>query len=365
MSVYTSVTTGRGVVSCDWFGMSCKLGHPIDSETLPMPSGWQCLTMSPTAVWGRRWFILDEFGNKVATFLASPRTPKIPANSCNVQIANRWLYYDDFRDVCDRVCGVVPMAVCGLNRIDLCCDFEMTPALYSTYLALAKKDASLKALRESVSWWKDIRTSDDDSNHRRESVPNQVNWGGKDSTFKWKVYYKWLELETAPPEDKKPWITELWKSQGFSERHVWRVEVSISNSNSLRRLDGTKILPFEWFDDRVRLFQDIYADKFVVRRNEGHADRRNDEILPFLEVSGCKALKHALPSNFRDDSDPEKRLTCKLWQELNAGDTKCNKDLVEMLRGNLQQLLQKDSNVWIIERMYGVDFQQIVDCVCN
>lgn len=363
MSVFTSVSTGRGVVSCDWFSMSCKLGEYFDGDTLPVPSDWSCLAMAPTAVWGKRWFILDEFGNKVATFLACPRTPKIPAVSANVQIANRWLYYEDFRSICDRVCDILPMAVCGLNRVDLCCDFEMTPQLYSTYLALAKQDAKLKGLGESVSWWKTLRTTNENGSVERVDVPNQVNWGGKDSTFKWKVYYKWLELKTAPPEDQKQWIVDTWKANGFSEQHVWRVEVSINNTNSLQTLQGGRVKPFDWFEDRVRLFQSLYSDKFVVRLKQGHADRRNDKILPFLEINEEKMLKHALPKTHRDDSDPEKRLVCKLWQELQSSDTQCNEELVGLIRGNLMQLLEKPSNVWIIERMYGVDIQRIIECV--
>lgn len=365
MSVFTNNSTGRGVVSCDWFCMSCKLGYPLDCELLPVPGGWSCLRMSPTAVWANRWYILDEFGNKVATFLATPRTPKISAVACNIQIANRFLYYSDFRDVCDKVCSIAPMAITGLNRVDLCCDFEMTPELYSTYIALARRDATLKGMQEGVSWWKRINVGDSPEDKRRDEVPNQLNWGGKDSTFKWKVYYKWLELATAAPEEQKPWILDTWKANGLSEKHVWRVEVSINGTNSLRALDGRKLAPFEWFDDRVRIFSDIYADKFVVRRREGHVDKRHDTILPFLEIDGSKAFKHALPVGSRDDSDPEKRLVCKLWQELNSGDTRCNRDLTDMIKGNLMQLFEKDSNIWVVQRMFGVDFQRIVECMSN
>lgn len=365
MSVYTNSSSGLGVVSCDWFSMSCKLGHLLDCELLPVPDGWTCLRLSPTAVWGCRWYILDMFGNKVATFLASPRTPKIPANSANIQIANRFLYYDDFRTVTDKVLNIAPLSVSGLNRVDLCCDFEMTEQLWGTYLALARKEAKLKGISDSIVWWKTIKWVDSAEGISRKEIPNQINWGGKESTFKWKVYYKWLELETAPPEDKKPWIVDTWRAHGFNERHVWRVEVSISNTNSLCSTDGAKILPFQWFDDRVRLFCDIYHDKFRVRLKQGHKDTRHDKELPFLEIDGHKSVKHALPSNYRDDSDPEKRVACKLWAELQNGDTNCNNDLANMLRENLRSLLEKDANVWVIQRMYGVTTEQIADCVCK
>lgn len=363
MSVYIEQSTGRGVVSCDWFALSCKLAHVYDGKPLVAPVGWQCLQMSSTAVWSQRWFVMDENGNKVATLLFQPRTPKIPPESANVQIANRFLYYDDFRGICDKVLDILPMAVHGVNRVDLCCDFEMTQELYGTYMALAKKNARLKGLGESVCWWKNIPIGRKGDGQGVEEVPNQVNWGGKDSTFKWKVYYKWLELETAPPEEKKPWIQDLWQQMGFVDRAVWRVEVSINNPNSLCTLDGKRILPFEWYEDRVRLFSNIYADKFVVREKQGHADRRNDRILPFLEVDGHKSIKHALPSSSREGSDPEKRMTCKLWAELMNGDTQCNGQLVGLIQSTLRELFERPSNVWVVQRMYNVTMDEIVAAV--
>lgn len=365
MSVFCEKSTGRGVVSCDWLTLSCKLAHVWDGKPLQAGNGWQCLPMSSTAVWGQRWFVLDNEGNKVATLLFQPRTPKIPPETANVQIANRFLYYDDFRGVCDKVLDILPMAICGLNRVDLCCDFEMTEELWHTYMLLARKFARLKGISDSVVWWKNITMDQKDGKNVLGEVPNQINWGGKDSTFKWKVYYKWLELETAPPEEKKPWIQDLWQQMGFNARYVWRVEVSISGTNSLRTLGNERIAPFQWYEDRVRLFCDIYADKFVVRRKQGHADRRNDEILPFLEVNGRKSIKHALPSTSREGSDPEKRLTCKIWAELQNGDVQCNRSLSDLLKGNLMELLQRPSNVWVLQRMYNVSMEDIVNAIEN
>lgn len=360
-NVYVGTSPGVGIVSCDWFTLSTQLASPYDGHPLVERGGWSCLKMSPTAVWGERWFVLDGDGNKVATLLFSPRTPKIACTACNVQIANRWLYYDDFHSICDRVLDILPMAIRGLNRVDLCCDFEMTEELWGTYIKLAKKEAKLKALKDSVVYWKSLPVGVEGDGEGYVEIPNQQSWGGQESTFKWKVYYKWLELATAPPEEKKPWIVDMWRAFGMRERAMWRVEVSISKPNQLCNMLQKNIPAFAWYDERVRLFRDIYADKFVVRLKEGHKDIRNDKILPFLDVGGCKSVRHGLPSSSREGSDPEKRLTCKLWQELQQGDTRCNEELTSMLKGNLMQLLERPSNVWVLERMYGVDIQQISD----
>ena len=359
MPVSTSISNDRGVVSCDWFSLSCMLAKPRDGEPLRAPSGWYCLQQAPTAIWAERWFVLDSDGNKIATILCVPRSPIIDCKRCVVEIANRWLYYEDFHAVVDRVLDILPMAITGLNRVDLCCDFEMSDERYSVYKKLASGAAYVKALRSGAIWWQDIPIGKSGDGAGLERVPHCLTFGGHDSVFKWKVYYKWLELQQAPPEAKKPYIMNLWRDMGFSERHVWRCEVSISGSNSLRDIGQRPIAPFSWYDDRVRLFCDIYTDKFVVRESQGHKDKRNDRVLPFLEVVGSKSIRHALPSSSRDDSDPERRLTCKLWKELMQPEVQCNENLSNIIRSSLMELLQRPANLWILERMYSVDIETV------
>lgn len=359
MSVCSSITTDHGVVSCDWFSLSCMLTRPRDSNPLRAPDGWHCLQQAPTAVWAERWFVLDTDGNKIATILCVPRSPIIDCKRCVVEIANRWLYYDDFHAVVDRVLDILPMAITGLNRVDLCCDFEMSDERYETYKKLASGDAYVKALRSGAVWWQDIPIGRVGDGGGLERVPHCLTFGGRDSVFKWKVYYKWLELQQAPPEAKKPYIIDMWRAMGFSERYVWRCEVSINGSNSLRDLGQRLIAPFSWYDERVRLFCDIYTDKFIVRANEGHKDKRNDRVLPFLQVDGEKSVRHALPSSSRDDSDPERRTTCKLWRELMQPDTQCNAVLCDIIKQSLMELLQRPNNLWVLQRMYGVDIEDV------
>lgn len=337
--------------------MQCRAAIPRNDAPLVAPTGWSCSLQAPTAVWGERWFVMDGVGNKVATILACPRSSIIDPTIMQVQIANRWLYYDDFRDVTNRVLDIWPMVITGLNRVDLCCDFVMTPSLFRTYKMLSRGDAYVKALRSGAIWWQDIKDGDSESLLR---VPHCLTFGGHESTFKWKVYYKYLELQQAAAEDSKPYIMELWDAMGFDKKAVWRVEVSITNTNSLVGVNDKKVPPFEWYDNRVRLFQDIYSDKFVIRKNEGHKDKRNDTILPFLEVQGCKSIKHALPASSLDDSDPERRTTCKLWKELQQGDTQCNPYLVAILKSALADLVARPYNLWALQRMYDVDTEEVM-----
>lgn len=363
MLAYTDVTTDRGVVSCDWFQLSTELTKVRDGAPLRAPDEWSCLQLSPTAVWGERWFVLDRVGNKIATILCSPRSGKIPCRACNVEIANRWLYYDDFHAIVDKVLDILPMSIKGIRRVDLCCDFEMNRERWETYCRLNDGTASVKGYSVNNVWRQKLRDRDGDKKERSMWVPHDLNYGSPESTFKWKVYYKWLELKQAPPEGQKPYIIDLWRQMGFQEKYVWRVEVSIQDCNRLNNAKKLRLPPFEWYDNRVRLFQDIYADKFVIREEGGHADHRNDKILPFLNVDGEKALWHALPRKSRDDSDPERRIACKLWAELNQCDVQCNRELYKTLAGTLIELLERPKNVWAIERQYGVDIQRITEIV--
>lgn len=363
MLAYTDVTTDRGVVSCDWFQMSTELTKPRDGSPLVAPDGWKCLLMSPTAVWGERWFVLDKDGNKVATILCSPRSSKIPCQAANVEIANRWLYYEDFHTITDKVLDILPMAIKGVRRVDLCCDFEMSRERWETYCRLNDGTASVKGYSMNNVWRQKLRDKEGGKEEKTMWVPHDLNWGSPESTFKWKVYYKWLELKQAPPEGKKPYIVDLWRQMGFNEKYVWRVEVSVQDCNRLNNAQKLRLPPFQWYDDRVSLFRSLYANKFVVREEGGHVDHRNDRILPFLDIEGKKMLWHALPRNSRDDSDPERRIACKLWAELNSADVQCNADLYQNLAQSLCQLLERPKNVWAIERQYGVDIQKISDIV--
>lgn len=363
MRPYLDIGSDKGIVSVDWFQLSTELVRERDGSPLQAPNGWKCILMSPTAVWGERWFIMDCDGNKVATILCSPRSSKIPCKSCNVEIANRWLYYDDFKRICEDVQSTLPMVVRGVRRVDLCCDFEMDKTKWETYMQLNAGTASIKGYGLNNVWRQKLRDKTDANDTKPSWVPHDLNFGSPESTFKWKVYYKWLELKQAPPEGQKPYILNMWRAMGFKEKYVWRVEVSVQDCNRLKKIDDTKIAPFSWYDDRVRLFSCIYADKFVVREEGGHADHRNDRVLPFLNIDGEKLLWHAESKKTRDDSDPERRIVCKLWKELNEGDVQCNRQLCNNLARSLVELLEKPSNVYAIEHLYGVDTQTICNVV--
>ncbi len=345
-----------GIVNVDWFAISVKFADGWKNRPFSLPSGWGALQMSPTAVWAQRWYIMDNEGNKVATFLADPRSSRIDCRCAMVEIANRWLYYDDFLGISDIVLQSQPVATSGVSRVDLCCDFEMDKSKWGVFKRLATGKAYVKALRSGVVWWKQMDGG---------RVPHQLSWGGFDSAVHWKVYWKWLELSEGGEESMKPYIVDQWRAQGLSEKQTWRCEVSLTQCNRFRDVDtDRKVAVFDWYNDRARYWQGLYADKFVVRQNQGHKDKRNDTQVKFLDVEGDKVIKYALPSSLREASDPERRLVVKLWYELMQGDTKCNQQLVSYLQRSIKELLERPSNVRAIQQIYGLSMADI-DAIIN
>lgn len=343
--------SSRGLVNVDWFSLSLKLPNGWTGRPFSLPSGWSALQMGNTAVWNQRWFIMDNEGNKVATFLAEPRSRLIDASRAMVEIANRWLYYDDFLTIAGIVLDSQPCVITGVNRVDLCCDFEMDRYKWGVFNRLAAGKAYVKALRSGVVWWKRLDGG---------RVPHQLSWGGYDSAVHWKIYYKWLELHEEGEKSMKPYIVDQWKQMGFSEQQVWRCEVSLTQCNKFVELkDDMKVKVFDWYNDRVRLWSGLYADKFVVRLNQGHTDKRNDTTVKFLDIEGEKVIKYALSASMREASDPERRLAVKLWYELTQGDTQCNRTLMDMLRENLRQLLERPSNLYAIQKVYDLTIDQV------
>lgn len=347
----------EGVVSCDWFGVSCMLGAPYDGRRLQVPPDWIVQECSSTAVWMFRWFILDRQGNKVATVLAQPKSPIIDQRRALVEIANRWLYYDSFPQVLDIVLCCLPMKPTGMNRVDLCCDFEMTQARWSVFRLLEDGRAYLKGLRKGVVWW---------SNDGRSRVPHQISWGGKDSKFHWKIYYKYKELHEGGVESTKPYIEELWRMVGMDPKMVWRCEVSVSDGNGLTETGTDKPVPYyQWWHRRVELFCRIYGDRFVVREHQGHKDSRHDPVLRFLNVGGTKVLQHKLRSDHEVESDVERRIVCKLWKEFTDSEVRCNDFAMEGLREHIAYMFQRARNVAVVARRFGLTEPQVLKCLAD
>lgn len=344
------------VVSLDWFGISCKLAAPYDGRPLMVPRGWQVQECGSTAIWQHRWILSSKEGVKIATVLCTPRSSAIPACSAVVEIANIWLYHADFQKIVDFVLNVLPMAPSGMNRVDLCCDFEMDNQKWMVYRYLEDGQCYLKGLQQGVVWWR---------KGIGNRVPHQLSWGGKESKFHWKIYYKYKELHEGGI-CSKPYIEDMWRSVGMDPKMVWRCEVSISHANGIIDRETEKPVPMmEWYTRRDELYRRIYGDKFVVRMDEGHKDKRNDPVVCFLDIQGMKLLKHKIAQGTEIESDVERRIVCKLWKEFVDPEVRANDFAKEGLREHLMYMFQRERNVGCVARRFKLTEAEIMNAIVD
>lgn len=357
MAVQWKNDSSTSVVSVDWFAVSCKCFRPYEGQQLRLPEGWQQVPQMGTAVWQYRTYIMAPDGSKIATFLAHPKSAAISADRAMVEVANMWLYMDNFEAILEAVLSCYPLRPDGLSRVDLACDFEMTTERWQVFRYLEDGQAYLKALKRGVVWW---------FNDGGNRIPHQISWGGKDSAFHWKVYWKYKELYEGGVGCTKPYIEELWRAVGMEPKMVWRCEVSITQTNQLHDVNTGSPIPMgDWWPKRVDIFRRVYKDKFVIRLNEGHKDKRHDPQLKFLDLEGEKCLKHKLKGDADHENDVERRIVCKLWKEFMDSEVRCNDFALEGLRQHIMYLFQHAANVGIICRRFKLTEKEVLHAIAE
>lgn len=300
--------------------------------------------MGRTAVWGQRVYVMNPEGVKVGTILMEPISPIIKSDRVVVEVSNVFLYRNDFHAILDVLLSCYPLVVDNVQRCDLCADFMMDASKWSVVQMLEDGRAYLKGIRRGVVWW---------GKESRNRKPHQLSWGGKDSAFKWKLYNKHKELWEGG-QCSKPYIEDLWKEVGFDPTRVWRLEVSVTSVAGLQGLGFVVFWYREWFDRCVEIYRGLYADKFVIREDQGHADRRDDDILHFLDLSGSKILKHRKRKESEIEVDVERRIVCKLWKEFVDPEVRCDAFAMDGLREHILYMFQKYSCVSAVCRRFKI-----------
>lgn len=347
------------VVSCDWLALSCQLLHPFsEDDKFTLPQGWSMLEMSATATWMRRWFVMDRDGTKLATFLCSPRSTIIPECRAMLEISNVVLYSDIFHNVLDATLTMLPMVADGVSRVDLCADFEMSDQRWQVTRGLEAGEYYLKGLRRGVNWW---------SSKKGNAEPHQLQWGGLESVFKWKLYNKYKELHAeGTAACSKPYIEEMWRLMGLQPSKVWRLEVSITQCNRVMN-DANEVISIrEWYNDRVHIYSRIYSDKFIIRQHEGHVNARYDPIVAFLPIEGNqpKFFRHR-PAHREMESDVERRVVCKMWKEYTDPEVRARDTLKDAIRQFLFTMFQFDRNIQAVARRFNITVSEVIDAIEN
>lgn len=296
----------KGLVSCDWLALSCMLGSDEPSPSLP--SGYRLERQSETAVWRSREYLLDERGAKVATFLRRPKQSFLDGRRMVIEVANQWLYMWNVVDVVELCIGVFPCVVTGMPRFDLALDAEMSPDTWKVVQGLVDGSVYKTATQNGVVWW---------YTEGAGRMPQQLSWGASESTFHWKLYYKWREL-WQDGVCSKPYIVDAWRGVGMKEDRVWRLEVSVSDSPRLLVQDANEKRKIVWRDvveRRIPLFLDLYENRFVLRKNEGKSNKSRNERVYLWGLEFMQRLVVYKPPESRRATDAERRLLRKLYQE--------------------------------------------------
>lgn len=345
------------LVSLDWFSLSIELIRPYENQPLALPQGWQVLQQTPTAVWQNRWFIMNWEGDKVGTFLCTPRSPLIAANRAVLEVANPVLYCDQFQKYVDAMLGMLPMNITGVQRADLCGDFAMTRRLWSIIRGFEDGGNYLKGLRRGVVWW---------CSDYGQRIPHQVSWGGMDSVFHWKLYWKYKELhEGNTPLPTKPYIEEMWQLANQEPETMWRLEVSITDTNRIVQPDGSHVAFMDWYGQRAELYRKIVMDKFIVKENQGHRNTRDDHTVTFFDFEKTgKFLRHKGSEN-AIESDAERRIVCRLWKDFTDAEVRCNPFLLEGLRENIKYMFTKEANIKAVMKRYNLQSEDVMNALCG
>lgn len=268
-------------LSVDWLALSLKLSSPVREA----PSGHKWVKYKMTNVWGQRWCLFNDYGDKIFTLLFAPRQSIISSDSALLEIANEWLYHGlGVHGVLSLLSKVVGFTISGISRYDLAVDFVPTLHQHDVIVGLDTKQLRVSGKQNGSGFWsqnKDIVLSD----MWRDYCPHDMNWGHKTSNVKWKLYYKSKELRDGAGKVAwdKPYIVDMWREVGLDIGNVWRLEVSIKNCNSMD-WKGDR-LDFHWaMKEPIQIFKNLYTERFQIRRNEGHKDKSNDTIVDFLPV---------------------------------------------------------------------------------
>lgn len=276
------------MLSIDWLSFSVvAVSSAPEREagelSFSCPDGFLLQYLGGTNIFKYRAYLLDDGGDKVLTLLWHPFSRIINPDTIFVEVANKCLYARlDW--VLDLLWKIHPFAFGGLSRYDLAYDFNPSSDQYDTILQLALNQYYVQGKKEGSFFYEF-----EHSGQKVLRLPKQLSWGSKASNIKWKLYNK--SLEVFEPNAKgelvpnKPYIVDRWREEGLEVDKVWRLECSITSANKFKFEDS--LLSYECVTNPSffeRLFKSLYQFRFVIRKNEGHTDKSNDKIVPFLRL---------------------------------------------------------------------------------
>lgn len=278
----------KQLVNCDWLSFSVLLlltpSEVDNGAVLNTPNGYALITQERgTDKYKYRAILYNESGEKVLTLLWHPLSKVINPRSMFVEVANRYLYSP--LDIIPKLLDQIhPYMWQSLSRLDVACDFNPNPEQWQTILSLTNGTMYVTGKREGSKF-----VDYDRGGQRVETIPRQLSWGSKTSDFKVKLYNKTKEIHQPSPTGNgiwctKPYIKDLWTSAGMDPNNIWRLECSLMGSSGYiwrgEPLDWRMATP----DMFISWYWDMVANRFIIRKNEGHTAKRYDTIVDFLDI---------------------------------------------------------------------------------
>lgn len=278
-------------VSTDWLGVSIRL---LDNVRRPVGGCEWKEFEGGTNVWRKRRVLYNRYGERVLTLLSSPKSEGfLDPQAALVEVSNEWLYHGIGANGALRLLShSVPFDILGLSRLDLCCDFVPSIGLSEVISGLGSGSYYVSGKQNGSGFWSINQDEWMPEMWRGHRIPHCTSWGHKTSDVKWKLYYKSKELRDAMGGRcfDKPYIVDMWRECGLNINNVWRLEVSIKHCNKLT-LDG-QIIDFDtWYKNTLYLFRSLYRNRFTVRSNQGHQDKSNDAVVPFLPIEDAGVVR--------------------------------------------------------------------------
>lgn len=280
----------RILLNTDWMGISLHIETPVKDA----PQGYMWRTYeNGTNVWKMRRILYTDRGDKVFTLLNEPKSRVIDPRAALLEVENEWLYHGiGVRGILRLLMKMCIFNIRGLSRLDLAMDFNPTPEQFDCMRHLAQLEYRVQGKRNIVPWWSKSNDEWLPQQYRNVFIPHQISWGHKTTDFKWKCYYKTKELkdEVGGKGWGKPYIVDCWRDAGFDENNVWRLEMSIKDCNGLI-WNGEPLTLDAWGNHTAAIAKDLYTSRFKVRKEQGHADKTNDEVVEFLPVAGWRHVR--------------------------------------------------------------------------
>ena len=287
------------IIERDWLSFSVRARENIDTLVLQVPSFLIQEECDGTNRFGCRTIFWDRNGYKVFTLLYRPKSKILDSQIVFVEVGNRYLY-GRLEMAIDALRCLFQWDFNNVSRYDICLDFPLKGKYQEVIERLYRHKYYLQRYANG-------------SQFIKEFTANQMSWGMPQSSVKWKLYNKSLELKVGTQKAEKPYIVSQWIEAGMDVFHVWRLEVSLTGLSMVvfdkTRLTLERVLSDEYM---IEVLSSLYHDRFVIKKDEGKNRKSNNKTVEFLKMPECDYVQVAMKPNA--DGKP----TIAGLEELNA-----------------------------------------------